>query len=140
METIISILAIGISAVSLIYSVVTHIRGAKREKKQATLDAFNILQEQVLDKLNQYRKSDIQRIATDIHSTEYKELSSLLARCEHFAVGVNTGIYDLKTVKRLARLYIVSVYEKMLPMVEKKRQISKVEKHYDDFEKLYLNL
>ena len=132
--------ALGLSILSFVCSAFTYIRGAKREKMQATLDAFNLLQEQVLDKLNLYRKSDIQRISENVHSQEYKELSSLLARCEHFSVGVNSGIYDLKTVDRLARLYIRGVYEKMLPMIEKKRQINTAAKHYDDFERLYLRL
>lgn len=136
MELYISIAALGASVVSIVVSVVIYYVGVVREKKQATLDAFNLLQAQVLDRLNYYRKTDVDDIADDIHSADYKELSSLLARCEHFAVGVNAGIYDRKTVRRLAGRYIISLYDKMEPLIEKKRKLNTSERHYREFEAL----
>lgn len=136
MELYISIAALVASIVSIIVSIVIYYRGVMREKKQATLDAFNLLQEQVLDRLNYYRKYDIDEIADDVHSADYKEISGLLARCAHFAVGVNTGIYDLKTVRRLAGRYIIALYDKMEPMIEKKRKLNTSERHYQEFETL----
>lgn len=38
-------------------------RGEQREKKQATLDALNVLQEQVFDNLNTYTFGEIKNIA-----------------------------------------------------------------------------
>lgn len=59
MELLISIIALVISLVSVVVSIVIHFKGVEREQKQATLDAFNVLQEQVFDKLNQYTYSAI---------------------------------------------------------------------------------
>jgi len=50
MELIISIIAVVVSFATIYY------RCVKREKKQATLDAFIFLQEQVFDNLNRYTK------------------------------------------------------------------------------------
>lgn len=101
MEERLSLFALIISIISFVWSVWVHYRALVRERRQATLDAFNLLQTQVFDRLNYYRKYDIDEIAEDVHSADYKDISSLLARCAHFAVGVNTGIYDFNTVRRL---------------------------------------
>lgn len=134
MELYISIAALITSIVSIVVSVAIYCLGIQREKKQATLDAFNLLQTQVLDRLNYYRKYDIDEIAEDVHSADYKDISGLLARCAHFAVGVNTGIYDVKTVRRLAGRYIIALYDKMEPMIEKKRTLNNSDRHYKEFE------
>lgn len=134
MELYISLAALLVSVSSVLVSVAIYRAGLLREKKQATLDAFNVLQTQVLDRLNHYRRYDIDEVAEDVHSADYKELSGLLARCAHFAVGVNTGIYDEKTVRRLAGRYIISLYDKMEPLIQKKRQLNQSERHYEEFE------
>jgi hypothetical protein len=100
------------------------------------LDAFNILQEQVLDKINLYSNLKIKEIAEDARSKEYKELTILMARIEHFSVGVNSNIYDIDILKRLAGKHFCALYNKLLPMVEKKRKTNRSDKHYDEFEKL----
>ncbi len=51
MELIISIIAVIISFVTFLYTVLVEYRGEQREKKQSTLEALNLLQEQVFDKL-----------------------------------------------------------------------------------------
>lgn len=134
MELSISIISMVVSIISVGVSIAIYCYGIRREKKQATLDAFNILQTQVLDRLNCYRKYDIDEIAEDIHSPDYQDLSGLLARCAHFAVGVNSGIYDFKTVRRLAGRYIIHLYDKLEPLIEKKRALNHSERHYQEFE------
>ena len=136
MEIAISIISLFFAAISFLHSFFVYSQTVKHDKKQATLDAFNILQEQVLDKINLYSNSKIKEIAEDARSKEYKELTILMARIEHFSVGVNTEIYDLKIVKRLAGKHFCMLYDKLLPMIEKKRKINKTDKHYDEFEKL----
>lgn len=63
-----------------------------------------------------------------------------MARIEHFSVGVNSDIYDIETVKRLAGKHFCALYGKLSPMVEKKRKINKTDKHYDEFERLVSEL
>ena len=49
METILSIIALVISVISGGFALYTFIWTARRDRKQATLDAYNTLQEQALD-------------------------------------------------------------------------------------------
>ncbi len=140
MELAISIFSLLVAAFSLLYSFIVHRQTVSHDKKQATLDAFNTLQEQVLDKLNVFTDSRIKEISEDVHSKEYKTISTLMARIEHFSVGVNADIYDIETVKRLAGKHFCALYRKLLPMVEKKRKINKTDKHYDEFEILVSGL
>lgn len=105
METILSIIAIVISVISGGFALYTFFWTATRDRQQATLDAYNQLQEQALDHLNLYRPSNIKEIVKDRRSEEYKKLSAYVARIEHFCVGVNQKIYDRKTVYELAHGY-----------------------------------
>ena len=98
METTLSIIALVISVISGGFALYTFIWTARRDRKQATLDAYNTLQEQALDHLNDYTSTEIKRIIEEKNKDEYRELSRCLARIEHFSVGVNTGIYDKTTV------------------------------------------
>ena len=126
MELAISIFSLLVAVFSLLYSFVIHKQTVLHDKKQATLDAFNTLQEQVLDKLNVFTFSKIKDISEDVRSKEYKTISTFMARLEHFSVGVNSDIYDIETVKRLAGRHFCALYEKLLPMVEKKREIKSI--------------
>ena len=105
MENILAIVAIVISVISGLFSAFTYIKTMERDRKQATLDAYNGLQEQVFDRLNQYAPAEIREIAKDNLSNKYKEVSGLVARIEHFCVGVNQKIYDFDTVYELAHGY-----------------------------------
>lgn len=160
MEFYISIVAMLISLISVVVSVAIYILGISRERKQATLDAFNILQEQVFDKLNQYTFAEIRQVCTDwqrilddkrkddelsdeekkqIDATvdTYRILSGLLARIEHFALGVNTGIYDAKIAERAATAYLVMLYRgKLKPLIEVKHIKATEQEYYAEFRKL----
>ena len=106
MDTILSITALVISVVSGAFALYTFIWTAQRDRKQATLDAYNRLQEQVFDRLSLWSRDQIKEINKDLSSLEYKELSAYIARIEHFCVGVNQGIYDRKTVYELSHGYL----------------------------------
>ena len=124
MELTISILAFIVSFATFLFTVLVTYRGEQREKKQATLDALNLLQEQVFDNLNTYIFGEIRDVAEqwsiaieaknkyvenkegsaedfweshheyDSAVDEYRKILGYLARIEHFALEVNTGIYD----------------------------------------------
>lgn len=170
MELMISIIAVIISFVTFLYTVLVEYRGEQREKKQATLEALNILQEQVFDRLNEYTFAEIREIsdkwneslqeknkflsakkgtATEFWSShreydtaieEYRILSGYLARIEHFALGVNTGIYDVKVTERAATAYLTMLYKKLEPLIlikNKGKDSSSTEnKYHTEFMKL----
>lgn len=150
MELTISILAFIVSFATFLFTVLVSYRGERREKKQATLDAINVLQEQVFDNLNTYTFGEIRDIAEkwsvsieeknkyiennegtaeefweshheyDSVVDEYRKISGYLARIEHFALGVNTGIYDAKVTERAATTYFVMLFNKMMPILSVK--------------------
>lgn len=124
MENLLSAIAIVVSLFSVLFSAFTYIRTMRRDRKQATLDAYNCLQEQVFDLLNQYTPSEIREIAKNNRSSEYKTVSSLAARIEHFCVGVNQKIYDFNTMYELAHGYFDAAFLKarIEPLLEKKHQ------------------
>ena len=136
METTLSIIAIAISLISGGFTFYTFIWTAQRDRKQATLDAYNTLQEQALDTLNEYTGTEIKRIIEEKNKEEYRELSKCLARLEHFSVGVNTGIYDRKTVYELAHGYLdVAIWYKLQPVLEQKQK-GKQEDFYRNYREL----
>ncbi len=158
MELYISIIAAVISLVSVFVSIAIYLYGISRERKQATLNAFNGLQEQVFDKLNQYTFEEIREICENWEQippkrkwyecsqeqidkmnhtiAEYRVLSGYLARIEHFSLGVNTGIYDARIAERAATTYFVMLYRnKLKPLLDKKQAGAETE-YYAEFRKL----
>lgn len=99
---LISFIALIISVVTLAVSLSTFFWTAQRDKKRDTLDAYNTLQVQVFDHLNENRKTYLSK---SLNKKDYDELSGLVARIEHFCVGVNTDIYDFKTFHELSKGY-----------------------------------
>ena len=90
-----------IAAILCICSVYLHL-DKKRRQKQATLEANNHLQEQMLDNLNHDMPKEIEEIAKHPRSEEYRRISAHLARIEHFCVSVNLEIYDHSIVCEMA--------------------------------------
>ena len=123
-----------ISGVSIWVSISTYNRAVEHDRKQDTLEAFNRLQNEVLDKIV-LTKKEVRNIAAVVGSDEYKTLSKYLARIEHFCVGVNAEIYDIDVLTRLAGRYFIGIFEKLSPLIEKKRAINTTDKHYDEFER-----
>ena len=124
MESTLSILAIIISAFTFLFSFYTFRWTARRDRKQATLDAYNTLQNEAFDKLNPLIPSEIQEIMKHTTSKEYNEVSGYIARIERCCVGVNQEIYDRKTVYELAHGYFdgKKLRSRMEPVIDQKNQ------------------
>ena len=121
--TVVDFITIGFSVIAAAFSLITYRKSIIHDRQQATLDAYNQLQEQALDHLNYYVPTQITEIAKDPRSEEYKKISAYIARIEHFCVGVNQKIYDRKTVYELAHGYLDSSIKKRIePIIEKKNK------------------
>ena len=133
METTLSVMAIVISVLSGVFALYTFFWTVRRDRKQATLDAYNQLQDQAFDKLNLYSPAAIREIAEEPKSEEYKIISGYIARIEHFCVGVNQNIYDRKTVYALAHGYLDGnmLQSRIEPIIEKKH-INATEDYYEN--------
>lgn len=123
METILSVVALFFSTISGGFALYTFFWTSNRDRKQATLDAYNILQEQVFDKINLLMPKEIEEIAKNNRSKDYKELSGYIARIEHFCVGINTKIYDFNTVYELGHGYFdgSQLKKRICPIVDRKQ-------------------
>ena len=135
METILSIIAIALSVISGGFTLYTFYWTAARDRKQATLEAFNRLQAEVFDNLNTYMPANIREICTDNKSEAYKTISGYLARIEHFCVGLNQGIYDKNTFYALAHGYFdgYQIRSRIEPIIKSKNSSKNLkEQFYDD--------
>lgn len=122
METTLSIIAIVLSVISGGFAFYTFMWTARRDRKQATLDAYNTLQNEVFDKINLYRPAEVLEISKRPTSKEYNEIGALIARIEHFCVGINMNIYDKKTVYELAHGYFdgSKLKSRVTPIIDRK--------------------
>ncbi len=124
MEFAISIASAVIAIFSAATSVLMYQRTVVHDRKKDTLDAYNVLQEQVFDKINLTTPKGIAEIVRHPTSAEYKELSGYLARIEYFCVGVNQNIYDWETVYALAHGYLDGnqILSRISPLIERKNR------------------
>ena len=95
-----------------------------RERKEATIKAVNLMQNEVFDEMLKYKASDVKKASEDTSSADYKMFSTYLARCDHFAIGIEESIYDYAVLKKLAGGFIWPLYQKFVPLIEKKRAIA----------------
>lgn len=127
------IIAIIISTLALVFSILQFLRDSVRQKKEATLIAYSELQDDVLSNLVKYPKP-LPHI--DYLSDEWVQMTIYLAKLERFSVGINTGIYSIRILDYLGGSFYIRQFEKLEPIIERKRKENIVPgKHYDEFEK-----
>ncbi len=130
------LIAIVISALSLILTIIHIFISRVHDRKKDTLDAYNQLQVQALDILNGYTKSEIEQLKRSNKNEDYRIVSSCLARVEHFCVGINQKIYDRGVLEELAGPYFLSIYKKLRPIIDKKHEGFNNKNFYENFEKV----
>ena len=132
------VVALIISILAFILSAVQFFRDSLRQKNEATLIAYNELQDNVFAKLNKYG-DDLSKI--EYRSDKWDEITICLAQIENFSVGINTNIYSFKILNRLGGAFFIRQFEKLKPIIDIKRKKNiSVGKHYDEFEKTVLKL
>ena len=119
---LLSVASMLIAIISVIISVSTFRQTMLRDRKQATLEAYNRLQSEVFDAINTYTPAEIKDICGDNKSAEYKALSGYLARIEHFCVGLNEKIYDIDVFYAMAHGYFDGyiLRNRIKPLIESK--------------------
>lgn len=125
--------ALIISILAFCLSLFQFVRDSSRQKKEATLNAYNQLQEDVFSEMNQYA-DDLSQI--EFRSDDWNKITVCMAKIEIFSIGINTNIYSFKILNRLGGGFFVRQFDKLKPIIDIKRgmNISKG-KHYDEFEK-----
>ena len=137
------IIAIVISFIALVFSLIQFFVEKDRNREEATIHAFDSLEESEnilflfslskneIDDLVSRKKNYDKRI-----ELEWKKLSNALPLIEHFAVGVNSKIYDIGTLNRMAGNQIITVFNACDELIKYKRCGTGKEKNYIEFETL----
>lgn len=114
----------------------------ERRKKQSTLEFYtNIyphlrkLRTKITDTFgNEYITPNDSRYSKDI--TIQKTVYEYLVVIERFAVGVNTGIYDINIFANTSGKVVADMYKKLSPIIEEMRLIQNYPEMFGDFEKM----
>lgn len=131
------IITIVSSVAAAVFACGTYYKGLRHDKKQDTLDAYNQLQEQALDKLYLIDINEIKEISKNPQNEKYKQISTYIARIEHFCVGVNDDIYDRETVYNLAHGFLDRTIKKRIePVINRKNFDGK--EYYDNTKKVII--
>lgn len=132
-------MATAIAAIgTLFWSARTQNKIQKNEVKRSTMDDFNRLQSEVLDKLVQVNRENAEVIAEEREDNEeckqaYNDYRALVARLEHFAVGIEQGAYDLDMVDKLAGEHLIRLLPKIKPIIDAANEYEETDKHYQSF-------
>lgn len=116
-----------------------------RERRESTIQAYTLLQKEVVPDIISIKES-FKKDRIDLSSMNNAEISSLisadkritvcLARIEYFCVGVNMGIYSIKTLNRMGGSFFCELFDSFHPIIQVKRTNNRLNgKHYDEFEK-----
>ena len=140
-------LPIGISFIALLLSGWQFFCERMRCRKEATIHAFDQL-ETSTDVLFLFKqnKEDVDSLVKikeadkDAQSDEWESLSKALPLIEHFAVGINSKIYDKATLNRMAGNQIISTYLACEELIKYKRTGWGKGKNYAEFEKMAKDL
>ena len=135
--------AIIVSVVALVLSLFQFFVERKRVSNQATIDSFAELQSSVFN-MTDFNELDVDKILLEYKKEEptkevlrdWENLSEYMARIEQFAVGVNTGVFNIKIVDRMAGSHIIKQYNRLYPVICYKREKGKTNKRYEEFEKM----
>lgn len=151
-DNIVSIASALISLVATVFAAVALLQSRKynkfsleRQRKEATIHAYQTLQEQVLDKLVIINKNEIHNVIDYKDESKefleiYNEYRTLIARCEHFAVGVNNDIYDFNILVELSGIHLIMLYNKLKPIIQCARSATYGKDAFKNFEILVKEL
>lgn len=109
------------------FAIYTYKKDKEHDRKRETLEAYNRLQNEVFDEIIKYKKKDICDIAKHYRqrNDEYRKLSTYMAKIEHFCVGVESNIYDVKIVYELGHgFFDERIREEISPLLERKRSFA----------------
>lgn len=139
------IIAIIVSVVALFLSAYQFLFERKLNRMAATIDALAELQKDVLnneDFINAQVESILEHHKTlsGEFDVAWETISENLARIEQFAVGVNTKVYSIEILDRMAGSHIIKLFYKFKPIIIYKREKGNTDKRYREFEIMVTSL
>lgn len=120
----ISLLAFAISIISLIFTIFYNHKTHERQKKQLTIETFNKLTEQLFDKEEKLLRKihDTSTVFDFSDKNNQKEIKEILSAFERFCVGVNTNVFDIVILDKMAGSFIIDLYSDCYPYIKSRRE------------------
>ena len=144
--TIMAVAAIvGLIQLGLIYR--TFKADHERRRKQATIEYLNMIRghyrnvnQQLLNEYGQnpFGKEQVELLMNNPEL--WAMLKDLLGLFEHLAVGVNTGVFDIDLINRMAGDYLIGIFDRFTVYVQKRRIDSGLTSLYCEYEQLITQL
>lgn len=145
--TVIDIISLIFSGAAFFFSLWQFRIETERNRKEATIHAFDALNENSdvlflfkadknkINELLEWRSNPHLQIENDTTKyDEWKKINSALPCIEHFAVGINTKIYDIGTLNRMAGNLLISTWNNCSSLVHYKRTGHANENNYSEFQ------
>ena len=145
-SVIIAVISLVLSAISVAFSLWSFFLERNRNKCEATIHAFDDLQEKAFgcDKtsINNLSSNHAVQIVHDYISCpddesckeKWQNLTKSLALLEHFAVGINLNTYDLKTLNAMAGNMMIGMWAAVTPIIDYKRKGPDQKDNYIEFQ------
>ena len=134
--------AIIVSVAAFLLSIFQFFVERRRSRMEATINALAELQKEVLNQ-DEFVNTQVEKLLEDHKKLpegtldmEWENISESLARIEQFAVGVNTKVYSVQILDRMAGSHLLKEYYRFKPIIDFKRKKGKTNKRYIEFEKM----
>ena len=125
------IVSLVISGFAALFSIYTFIKSWIVERRQNTIDAYIALQDD-LYYIYEYSNNEIETFVTDRTSTEYKILSTCIAKIEIFATGVRENVYVFNTFYSMAHGYLDGTLRNKLEYILNMKSENTIEEFYQN--------
>lgn len=137
-DIVIGLFALLISCLSLFISLYYNKKDHERRRKQATIEYFEEMTSKLYDSQakfnNKFNQLDVDISELDTNIELLKNATEILAAFERLSVGVNTKIFDLDILDRMAGSYLMVMYTRFAPYIAKVRTDASRVNSYQEFE------
>lgn len=137
-ETCIGLLALLVAILSLFVSLYYNLKDHERRRKQATIEYFEDMTSKLYNVQAQFNiKFNQLNVEIDMLDTDpelLKAATEVLAAFERLCVGVNAKIFDFDILDRMAGSYLIVLYSRFSPYIEKVRRDASRTNSYKEFE------
>lgn len=148
------IITLILAAIAAVFSVWSFFLERNRNRREATIHAFDELQTIVFRNddlsLKDIKLKDAEsyvqhhREDENLKLVEFKNqwdtITARLSLLEHFSVGINLHAYDLIALNAMAGNLMIKVWDNLQPIIMDKRNRADGKDNYKEFEKMVENL
>lgn len=148
------IITLILAAIAAVFSVWSFFLERNRNRREATIHAFDELQTIVfcnddlslkvikLEDAESYvqHHSENENLKLVEFKNQWDTITARLSLLEHFSVGINYHTYDLKVLNAMAGNLMIKIWDNLQPIVKHKRNQDDGKDNYKEFEKMVENI